>query len=190
MPLLLNTTGPPPLGGLRTASRIGTRASGDTDPSATAWMTSPDSRSAVPTSSTITVDRAISAESSSRAVASCAPTAMTTTSSRSGAESNTGSRDVVAHTTTSASRSAAATSGVPAVRRVTTVTAATSPTARSVSSWPTPCGPAPKTTTRSPDRDASSGRTAATDTAGVRSVVSAAPSSSARGRSVSASNST
>ena len=60
----------------------------------------------------------------------------------------------------------------------------------SVATCPRACGPAPMTATRSGVEPASSRRrTAATDTAGVRSVVSAVPSSTATGVSVPASKS-
>ena len=64
-------------------------------------------------------------------------------------------------------------------------------TAATVSRCPMPCGPPPNATTRSgSSRRSSQGLTAATETAGVRRLVSATPSSRWVGRSVAASNNT
>jgi hypothetical protein len=173
----------------RAVVRAGGRGGGRRPPAARgirsvvpARITSPASRRAVATDSTTTV--VISSAGSSRASGSCEPTATTVACGRMSPASNRGVRAVVAQQTMSASATAAGSSFRPSM-----VTSTTSRTASMAATWPCACGPLPNTTSRAGPFGAR-WSTASADTAGVRSVVSAGPSSSASGASVAASIST
>ena len=149
-------------------------------------MTSPASRSADVRDSTTTVARRASVSSVSRASGSCEPIATTVAWSATSEPSNNGSRAVVAQQTMSAAATSAPTSPPS---RPTMSTCSMGRTARMASTCPWACGPRPNTSRRRAS-GAASARTASAETAGVRTLVSAMPSTRATGASVVASKTT
>ena len=157
-------------------------------PASMARMTSPASRSAEARDSTTIVARAARASSVSRLSGSWEPIATTVAWSATSAPSNSGSRAVVAQQTMSAAATRPSTS-TPARSRPTMSTCSIGRVARSAVTCAWAWGPRPKTSSRRASGTAR-WRTARAETAAVRTLVTAIPSTRAMGARVAPSKTT
>src|SRR5918999_2820110 len=171
MPVLLKNRGRAGSGRAspRTSSASVTSSSGEVAPASIARITSPASRRADARDSTTTVARAARASLVSRRSGSWEPIATTTAWSATSEPSKSGSRAVV--------------------QRPTMSTSSIGRTARIASTWVCACGPRPNTRSRRASGIARC-RTARAETAAVRTLVRAIPSTIAMGASVSPSKTT